>query len=41
LLKQLLYQAKTDINISSLADGIYFIKLVGEEGVVVKKFIKE
>ena len=41
LLKQILYEAKTDINISHLADGIYFMKLLGEEGVVVKKFVKE
>ena len=41
LLKQPLYQTKTDINISDLAAGIYFIKWAGEEGVVVKKFVKE
>lgn len=41
LLKQPLYQTKTDINISDLAAGRYFIKLAGKEGVVVKKFVKE
>jgi hypothetical protein len=32
---------KSEINISSLASGIYFIQLQTEDGSVVKKFVKE
>jgi len=33
--------AKTELDISGLAKGIYFVKCDSESGVVVKKFIKE
>jgi len=29
------------VNISSLSSGLYFIKIKTENGVVVKKFVKE
>lgn len=41
LLQTLSQQAKTTIDISSLANGIYFLKVENEKGVAVKKFIKE
>jgi hypothetical protein len=34
-------KAKTDIDISSLAKGIYFLKVENKNGVAVKKFVKE
>jgi hypothetical protein len=41
LLKQSLQQSQTEISISSLAKGIYIIKVSSADGIAVKKFIKE
>jgi hypothetical protein len=41
LLSQPVLQNKTEINISSLAKGIYYIKLSTQQGLAVKKFVKE
>jgi hypothetical protein len=32
---------KTELNISELANGVYFIKLTTPDGSVVRKFVKE
>ncbi len=29
------------INVTDLSDGIYFIKLITDEGTVTKKFVKQ
>jgi hypothetical protein len=34
-------QTKTNIDISTFAKGIYYIKLITEKGIAVKKVIKE
>ena len=36
-----LKQEKTQIDISSLANGMYFVKVNTEKGIAVKKFVKE
>jgi hypothetical protein len=36
-----LKQEKTEINISTLAHGMYFVKVNSEKGIAVKKFVKE
>lgn len=41
LLQQPMQQAKEEINISSLAAGVYFIKVSSSDGIAVRKFIKE
>ncbi len=41
LLQQTLTVAKTEMDISSLPNGVYVIKLNTENGVAVKKFVKE
>jgi hypothetical protein len=41
LIRQNLKQSKTDIDINSLANGIYILKIEFDNSVVVKKFIKE
>ena len=35
------HQSKIDIDVSSLAPAVYFLKLQTDEGIVVKKFLKE
>jgi hypothetical protein len=34
-------QQKTELNISTLPIGVYFVKMKTEKGVAVKKFVKE
>ena len=41
LMQQPMLQAKTNVDISSFTKGIYFIKVASENGVEVKKFMKE
>jgi len=41
LLQQPMLQVKTNINISTFSNGIYFLKVETEKGVVVKKFVKD
>jgi hypothetical protein len=41
LFQQPIQQAKEEINISNLAKGLYLIKISNNDGVTVKKFIKE
>ena len=41
LIQQPLLQAKTNIDISTLAGGIYYIKVKTEKGTFVRKFVKE
>ncbi|HOY30571.1 MAG TPA: kelch repeat-containing protein [Bacteroidales bacterium] len=36
-----LSKTKTEINISNFAKGLYIVKLIGADGIAVKKFIKE
>jgi hypothetical protein len=40
-MQQPMLQAKTNIDISAFAKGVYFVKLKTEKGVAVKKFVKE
>ena len=39
--QQEIQQPKTEINISTLPRGLYFIKLTTAQGSLVKKFVKE
>jgi Secretion system C-terminal sorting domain len=41
LMRQPVLQAKTNIDISGMATGVYFVKVKTEKGFSVKKFIKE
>ncbi|MFH0866208.1 MAG: LamG-like jellyroll fold domain-containing protein [Bacteroidota bacterium] len=41
LMKQPILKLKTNIDISTLAKGIYFIKVKTEKGIAVKKFVKK
>ncbi len=41
LLQQPMLQAKTNINITTISNGVYFLKVENEKGVVAKKFVKE
>ncbi len=41
ILKQGITQTQTEINISSFAPGIYFIKIESDKEVIMKKFVKE
>ena len=41
LLQQPMQQAKTNINISTLAKGVYFIKVKTANGMEVKKIVKD
>lgn len=41
ILQSFLIKEKTKINLSTLAKGIYFLKLENASGVVVRKFVKE
>jgi len=41
LLKQALTQGKAVVDVSSFSKGMYFIKVSGDRGVAVKKFLKE
>jgi hypothetical protein len=41
LLKQNMMKVKTELDIRSYAEGVYFVKIGNAEGFVVKKFIKE
>jgi len=41
LKSQIVKDAKTEINISNFAKGMYFLQVEDESGVVVKKFVKE
>ena len=41
LLQQPIKQQKTEINISSFAGGMYYVKVENEKGIAVKKFIKD
>jgi PKD repeat protein len=41
LLQQPILLAKTNVDISTLAKGLYFIKVKAEKGLAVKKFVKE
>ena len=41
ILQQPLQHAKTNINISTLAKGVYFVKVKTENGMEVKKIVKE
>ncbi len=41
LLQQSLLQNKTTIDISDFTNGMYFVKMKSNNGIVVKKFVKE
>jgi hypothetical protein len=41
LLQRPMQDSKTNINVSALVKGIYFIKIITEYGSVVRKFVKE
>jgi hypothetical protein len=41
ILQQPIHQSKSTFDISGLTQGLYLIKLITSEGIVVKKFIKE
>jgi hypothetical protein len=41
VLKQTIKNTKTQIDISSLSSGIYFVKLINDKQVEVRKIIKE
>jgi len=41
ILQSFLTKEKTELNLSSLAKGIYFLKVENEMGVAMKKFVKE
>lgn len=41
LLRQQINDSKTQINLSSLSSGIYFLKLITKNSIVVRKIIKE
>ena len=41
VLQQTTNQAKTEIAVSTLANGLYFVKVNNESGIAVKRFIKE
>jgi uncharacterized repeat protein (TIGR03803 family) len=41
LLQQPMLSSKTTINVSALANGVYFVKVNTKNGVMVKKFVKE
>ena len=41
LIQQPMSQAKTNIDIAGLARGMYFVEVNTENGVAVKKFLKE
>jgi len=41
LIRQQVYNHAVSIDVSGLGKGLYFLKLVGEKGFVVKRFLKE
>jgi len=41
VLQQTTHQAKTEIAVSTFANGLYFVKVNNESGIAVKRFIKE
>ena len=41
LIQQPIIQKKTQIDLGSIAKGMYLIKLTTAEGVVIKQFVKE
>jgi hypothetical protein len=41
LIQQPLLKAKTNVDISTFAKGVYFVKEKSENGIAVEKFVKE
>jgi len=41
VIRQQVYNHAVSVDISGLSKGLYFVKMVGEKGIVVRKFLKE